>query len=185
MPRRGDEVYVHALHRTGLATVEKVRRDGRLVVRFADDTTARVRADQARRTVRTPAPVAPVVRVSVPPLPRHSVIVAREVLAQPKPSTPRDRPYLDWLRTQPCVACAFPHGCDPSHHGRHGMGIKASDLDAVSLCRRCHDHWEQGAPRRILGRENLDEDATTEWLRQQARTLRARYEREERADARH
>lgn len=189
-PDPGTEVYVSALHRTGLAVVVRVRRDGRAVVRFGNGDTAKVRPDQMslasppRRKGPPPIEVIGVPGWVGPPIATYPSDLARAVLAQPKPSTPRDRAYLDWLRLQPCVACAFPHGCDPSHHGRHGLGIKASDHDAVSMCRRCHDHWEVGAPRRVFGLDHLNDDATDEWLRDRAREQRAAYLRhKERANA--
>lgn len=183
MPSKGEQVYVRTLQRSGVATVERVRRDGRLAVVFADGTRSRVRAGQAKSL--SPAPMKappPIVVVDLPPLPQTFVQLPRSFVVSPKVKTMRDRKYLDWLRDQPCVACGFPHGCDPSHHGRHGLGIKAPDDRAVSMCRRCHDHWELGAPRRVFARGHLDDDATDKWLREAARTQRAAYVKE-RGDA--
>ena len=179
MPAVGEKVYVSTLQRSGVATVDRVRRDGRLAVVYSDGTRSRVRADQVRRSVdRRPGVVpAPIDRTPPPPLASRAT-PAPMGTPQPKPVPVRDRAYLDWLRGQPCVACGFPHGCDPSHHGAHGMGTKADDDRAVSMCRRCHDHWERGAPRRVFAREHLDDDATDEWLRDQARRLRAVFMKE-------
>ena len=58
----------------------------------------------------------------------------------PKPKTPRSSRYLAWLRTLPCAWCGRGPPSDASHHGRRGVGIKASDLLAVPLCRACHRH---------------------------------------------
>ena len=57
-----------------------------------------------------------------------------------KPRTPRSPSHLAWLRTLPCAWCGRPPPSEASHHGRRGVGLKSSDLDAVPLCRRCHGH---------------------------------------------
>lgn len=57
---------------------------------------------------------------------------------QPKPKTPRDPAYLAHLRTQPCVFCGAHPPSQASHHGRHGIGIKASDYLALPACATCH-----------------------------------------------
>lgn len=97
--------------------------------------------------------------------------------AVPKEKTERDRAYLDWLATQPCCACDFPCS-DPSHHGRGGMGIKASDLGALPLCRRCHDYWH--ATYRIRGRDHFTEERTEEWINVRAAWYRGEFERRQR-----
>jgi hypothetical protein len=59
----------------------------------------------------------------------------------------RSEPYLKWVRSQPCCACAT-YGCD-AHHviGMHwnlsGMGLTAPDSFAMSLCRACHSLTHQ------------------------------------------
>jgi len=59
-----------------------------------------------------------------------------------------DRPYLDWLKTRYCIACASPPPCDPAHirsasikrdKPLTGGGRKPDDRWAVPLCRICHD----------------------------------------------
>ena len=167
--RDGSEVYVNRLGRSGRARVVRTRRDGRVVVRFHDGTTARVRSGDvtlAERKNRVPAPVT-VQRGTRAPV---------SLVPQPKPHTPRDRPYLDWLRTQPCAACSRPPPCDPSHHGRGGVGIKAPDHDAIPLCRSCHNYWHDH--RRIVGRTDLDKPQTSAWLETQARRHRAEFGRQ-------
>lgn len=52
----------------------------------------------------------------------------------------RGRPYLDWVKTLPCVGC----GATPSdpHHvtGMYrGAGKRSPDCLAIPLCRPCHD----------------------------------------------
>jgi len=59
----------------------------------------------------------------------------------PKPSTPRDKKYLKWLRTQLCVFCGEPAKPNmdvvPMHKGG-GMALKGSDYDALPGCVECH-----------------------------------------------
>ena len=50
----------------------------------------------------------------------------------------RDPKYLAFLRKLCCVVCGSYRGVEAAHFGAHGMGQKASDLDALSLCHRCH-----------------------------------------------
>lgn len=58
----------------------------------------------------------------------------------------RSRPYLDWIKTLHCCGCGAP--ADDPHH-RYGSGwskgaaTQASDLWAIPLCRRCHDHLHE------------------------------------------
>jgi len=68
-----------------------------------------------------------------------------EMISQPKPNTVRDAGYLRWLRTLPCAWCAKPAPSEASHHGRHGIGLKASDHDAVPLCGPwgCHRYFHR------------------------------------------
>ena len=69
----------------------------------------------------------------------------------PKPQTPRDPKYLDWLKTQRCVVCH--RSVNPNldivaaHYGEHGIGIKASDLEALPLCFHCHALEHMQGPR--------------------------------------
>ena len=60
----------------------------------------------------------------------------------PKPKTWRSEEYKAFIRSKPCCGpgCYKPAPSDPHHEsitGR-GMGIKASDLETLPLCRRCH-----------------------------------------------
>ncbi|MGV8925031.1 MAG: DUF968 domain-containing protein [Ewingella sp.] len=49
--------------------------------------------------------------------------------------------YTRWVKKQPCCGCG--NQADDPHHiignGLGGMGMKASDLHTIPLCRRCHD----------------------------------------------
>lgn len=55
-----------------------------------------------------------------------------------------DRNYLTWLRMRRCCAPGPPHAGGEPHHPRHdehgavGMGLRAHDHRAISLCRACH-----------------------------------------------
>lgn len=63
----------------------------------------------------------------------------------PKLKTPRDSRYLDFIRSFPCVFCA--RTAEASHHGKHGMGLKPSDYNAIPLCRQHHQRWHNiGSP---------------------------------------
>ena len=88
-------------------------------------------------------------------------------------STPRrssrvyDQEYLRWIRHQPC--CAKVHGgrcggrVEADHTGRRGVGQKADDRSAVSLCHNHHvwrtnfagpfKEWDQMRMREWLANE--------------------------------
>lgn len=66
---------------------------------------------------------------------------AVELVPQPKPVTHRSPAFLEHLRRRPCDHCGAPPRSDPAHFGPHGMGLKASDFSAASLCRDDHEHW--------------------------------------------
>lgn len=54
----------------------------------------------------------------------------------------RDRKYLDWLRTQPCVVTGLSGtddmAVDPAHIGTLGKGIKSPDNHALPLLHSLH-----------------------------------------------
>jgi len=50
----------------------------------------------------------------------------------------RDRKYLAWIRTQPCLTCRTTRGIEAAHTGKAGMGIKSTDYSALPLCGPCH-----------------------------------------------
>ena len=54
----------------------------------------------------------------------------------------RDRAFLDWLRTQPCIFTGLrgndSEAVDPAHIGQAGMGMKASDDLALPVMHRMH-----------------------------------------------
>ena len=78
-------------------------------------------------------------------LPRDRIgdccVLDRDVTLGPKNPRLHDRPYLDWLKTKPCVACHAAPPCDPAHIriGLFAMGMKPDDRLATPLCRPCHD----------------------------------------------
>jgi hypothetical protein len=53
----------------------------------------------------------------------------------------RSANYLTWIRKRPCCVCGAPGPSEASHHGRRGMGQKASDLSCAPLCRTHHHEW--------------------------------------------
>ncbi|MDX7992368.1 DUF968 domain-containing protein [Xenorhabdus sp. psl] len=87
-------------------------------------------------------------------------VLAAEIDPEPPASfmrSPKLRPWrnsqwLQWVKSQSCVACQRPAD-DPHHiigHGQGGMGTKSHDLFCLPLCRACHDElhrdrlaWEQ------------------------------------------
>jgi hypothetical protein len=72
--------------------------------------------------------------------------LAREVLGttlrkppqREKRGPERDATYLAWIRTQPCEVCKCESRSEAAHTGDHGLGQKASDLNAIPLCATCH-----------------------------------------------
>lgn len=50
--------------------------------------------------------------------------------------TPRDRKYLDFVRSLPCCICGTK--AEAHHAGRHYTGVKPSDYTAIPLCHPHH-----------------------------------------------
>ena len=50
----------------------------------------------------------------------------------------RDPKFLAFIRKLCCVVCGSYRLVEAAHFGAHGMGQKASDLDALPLCLKCH-----------------------------------------------
>lgn len=50
----------------------------------------------------------------------------------------RDRKYLAFVRSLPCLVCCSIKRVEAAHFGPHGLGQKASDLSAIPLCRIHH-----------------------------------------------
>lgn len=92
----------------------------------------------------------------------------------PKMKTPRDPKYLAWLRKQPCAFCGAAPPSEVSHHGRHGIAIKASDHLALPSCRRCHArHHQGGSPH--LRFDNVTPDERRGFFEAMAAKLRERW----------
>lgn len=92
----------------------------------------------------------------------------------PKEKTVRDPVYLAWIRAQPCVFCGSAPPNEASHHGLRGMGLKASDHEAVPACRRCHQrHHDKGSPAPKLDGLTREERREVYW--KIATVLRVRY----------
>lgn len=83
----------------------------------------------------------------------------------------RNKKYLAWVKSQPCIATRQPAD-DPHHiigHGFGGMGTKASDWAVIPLQRWAHDElhrdvktWERLHGNQVdllmrFWRENFDE----------------------------
>ncbi len=60
----------------------------------------------------------------------------------PKPL--QNRLYRKFVSQFPCCACGQNWWIDPAHTGPRGRGQKASDLDVIPLCRKCHDEYHKG-----------------------------------------
>jgi hypothetical protein len=50
----------------------------------------------------------------------------------------RDKAYLKWIRTLPCLLCRTRVGVEAAHSGPHGISQKAPDTSALPLCFECH-----------------------------------------------
>jgi hypothetical protein len=60
-----------------------------------------------------------------------------------QPSKPiRDPAYRAFVRKLPCVACGRTRRIEACHTGPHGFGQKASDLNCIPLCDRCHPRFD-------------------------------------------
>lgn len=74
-----------------------------------------------------------------------------------KPQPPeRSAEYLRWLKRFPCIACGEARKPrDAAHFGSHGISTKASDFDALPLCRACHSEQHKSS-RRFLWKIGLE-----------------------------
>lgn len=72
--------------------------------------------------------------------------VKRRELVIPVRARLKENPkYLAHLRRSPCCCCGADAPSDPAHTGSRdkGIGTKAWDIDAIPLCRRCHNRYHQ------------------------------------------
>jgi len=67
----------------------------------------------------------------------------------------RNALYLRFVKRFPCVACESTRLVDPAHTGPHALGQKSSDLNAIPLCRKCHDAFDAD-PRDFASRCGLN-----------------------------
>lgn len=91
----------------------------------------------------------PVKREKAPRLLRRKRYMRRKAARRIK-GPGSDRAYLAWLHAQPCVGFRFYplHECEgglQASHLRHGtgLGLKEPDRNAISMCRKYHEQWEQ------------------------------------------
>lgn len=69
----------------------------------------------------------------------------------------RDPAYLRFIRLLPCIACGRQKwGMQAMHTGPHGIGQKASDLDALPGCLACHRELHQIGPEKFQLKHHLD-----------------------------
>jgi hypothetical protein len=69
----------------------------------------------------------------------------------------RDREYLSYIRQFHCVGCGtltMPR--EAMHTGPRGLGQKASDLDALPGCRKCHEVLHAIGPKKFQYARNID-----------------------------
>ncbi len=72
----------------------------------------------------------------------------------------RDRRYLAWIRTLPCLVCGTRRAVEAAHTGPHGLGQKSPDWSVIPLCSQHHrtgsDSYHRLGPRRFSEKHNLD-----------------------------
>jgi hypothetical protein len=65
-----------------------------------------------------------------------------EALEEPKDETPRDEEYIQWVKSQSCVATNAGPPNEAHHVEQGGMAGKGSDYSVVPLCREAHQFTE-------------------------------------------
>lgn len=102
-------------------------------------------------------------------------------MSAPKLNPVRDRDYLDWLRTQPCILTGWratdDAAVDPMHIGTLGTGIKSSDDEALPVRHEFHDFGHKWGEMSMF-RKQMPEWLIREALRAYARDLYQRYLKE-------
>lgn len=84
----------------------------------------------------------------------------------------RDRKYLDYLRSQPCIFTGM-RGSDPMHIGTAGKAVKSPDNEALPVLHEIHSEAHQRGEMTVI-RENMPDWLLREMLRCYAR---AEYEK--------
>lgn len=93
----------------------------------------------------------------------------------PKQNPIRDRAYLTWLRTQPCIVSGYTgEDVDPAHIGTLGRGIKSGDDEALPL-RHIYHMQGHGSGEMSMFRQCLPDDVLRAALRAYARELYREY----------
>lgn len=92
----------------------------------------------------------------------------------------RDRPYLDWLRTQPCLVTGWRateyEAVDPCHIGQLGMGVKSPDDEAIPLKHSLHTDMHNRGEMTVL-RERAPDWLLRDAFRALARQMYTGYKR--------
>jgi hypothetical protein len=69
----------------------------------------------------------------------------------------RNRHYLAFIRQFPCIGCASVRKQrEAMHVGPHGMGQKASDMDALPGCHQCHMQLHAIGPMKFQSRHGVE-----------------------------
>jgi hypothetical protein len=95
----------------------------------------------------------------------------------------RDRKYLDWLRTQPCIitgarkSSAWPlvsQSVDPLHVGTAGKGLKSPDDETLPVSHSLHMEGHQSGEMTMF-RKHMSDSLLRECLRAYAREMYQEY----------
>ena len=82
----------------------------------------------------------------------------------------RDKKYLDWIKSLPCVVCLskhYYHISEPHHiplKGNSGKGTKTDDTRAIPLCNNHHSEYHQHGRDTFSIKYNLDYEESIERL---------------------
>lgn len=100
------------------------------------------------------------------------------MIGNPKNPPLRDRKYLDYLRTQPCLITGGRtndyEAVDPCHIGTAGKGLKSPDNEALPISHWRHVEMHSRGEISVL-REKLPDKILREALRAYARQLYAEW----------
>lgn len=81
-------------------------------------------------------------------------VASQSLIQLPRPI--HNRAYRKFVSGLPCSSCGQNWWVDPHHIGPRGCGQKASDLDTVPLCRKCHDLCHDLGPSKFQILKALD-----------------------------
>lgn len=59
------------------------------------------------------------------------------------PRSLKNRAYLKFIRGLFCIVCGQNWSIDAAHTGARGVGQRATDLETLPLCRKCHDEYHR------------------------------------------